>query len=611
MKHTTSMRSFGIAAVVASILAAANSPSPIQAQENNWMQEYVRLRVLQKNLSAVPANQRARMSQFMDEVIKPKIVGGDNATPNENPFQVALLLGSISNNADAQFCGGSLVSSDYVVTAAHCSDFVNAADVQVLTGARRLDGTGVRRNVEEITIHPDWNDSTFDSDVAVWRLQSSTSGIALAELATGDGEVGADLLATGWGHTTQGGTSPIDLQAVEVPLVSMTNCNDANSYSGLITNNMICAGTDAGGIDSCQGDSGGPLTRGPGNVLLTGITSWGFGCAQPNLPGVYTRVSSPQIRTFIEGVIGGDLYQLHRSGAIWRFTGAPCSGVSCPGWQRLDSNVRTEQIAVGASQLYQRHNNGAIWRFTGTSCSANSCPGWQSLDRNSRTMSITAGGENLYQLHNTGAIWRYTGTPCSGSSCPGWQRLDNNPRSVQLAASADNLYQLHNDGAIWRHTGTPCSGNSCPGWQRLDNNPRTTAIAAAGGDLYQLHNDGAIWRHTGTPCSGNSCPGWQRLDNNPRTTAIAAAGGDLYQLHNDGAIWRHTGTPCSGNSCPGWQRLDNNPRTTAIAAAGGDLYQLHNDGAIWHFTGTPCSGDTCPGWQRLDSNALTSSIVAN
>jgi len=82
--------------------------------------------------------------------------------------------------------------------------------------------------------------------------------------------------------------------------------------------------------------------------------------------------------------------------------------------------------------LYRLHDDGKIWRYTGTPCGGNSCPGWQLLDINSRTSAITA-GIGLYQLHNTGAIWRYTDTPCQGSSCPGWQLLDNNSRTRLIA----------------------------------------------------------------------------------------------------------------------------------------------------------------------------------
>ncbi|WP_179958327.1 M12 family metallo-peptidase [Chitinimonas arctica] len=310
--------------------------------------------------------------------------------------------------------------------------------------------------------------------------------------------------------------------------------------------------------------------------------------------------TGPQVSTF-----------RNPSGAIWRYTGTPCSGDSCPGWQKLDNNTRTVSVAAGGGGvLYQLHNDGRIWRYTGTPCSGISCPGWQLLDINTKTIAIAAEGSNLYQLHTDGRIWRYTGVPCSGGSCPGWQMLDNNSRTSSITAAGGRLYQLHNNGLIWRYTGTPCSGGSCPGWQLLDNNAKTKSIVASSGGLFQLHNDGWIWHHTGAPCSGGTCPGWQRLDNNPKTTAITAAGWSLFQLHNDGWIWRYTGTPCTGNSCPGWQRLDNNPKTTAIVSAIGGLYQLHNDGWIWRYTNVPCSGNYCPGWQRLDNNPQTRAIDA-
>jgi hypothetical protein len=306
---------------------------------------------------------------------------------------------------------------------------------------------------------------------------------------------------------------------------------------------------------------------------------------------------------------GRVLYQLHKSGEIWRYLGTPCNGDVCPSWQRLDANAATVALTAAGNELYQLHNTGKIWRYTGTPCSGASCPGWQMLDENAATAAIAAAGGELYQLHNTGKIWRYAGTPCSGNNCPGWQMLDENAATIAIAAAGTQLYQLHNTGKIWRYTGTPCSGNNCPGWQMLDENAATAAIAAAGSELYQLHNTGKIWRYTGTPCSGASCPGWQMLDDNKQTVRIIAASNGFYQLHRTGLIWRYTGTPCAGDACAGWQMLDNNPKTKAIAASGSDLYQLHNDGWIWQYTGAPCGGGGCPGWLRLDDNSDTKSIT--
>jgi len=202
--------------------------------------------------------------------------------------------------------------------------------------------------------------------------------------------------------------------------------------------------------------------------------------------------------------------------------------------------------------IYPAYGLGAtIWSYTGTPCSGTSCPGWQQLDDNPATVAIVGGGSKLYQLHNTGKIWLSNGVPCSGDSCLGWQMLDDNTAAVQLAADSSDLYELHNTGKIWHYTGTPCSGTSCPGWQMLDDNTAAVQIAADSSNLYELHNTGKIWHYTGTPCSGTSCPGWQMLDDNTAAVSIAAGGGQLYQLHNNGSIWRYTSTACSGTSCPG------------------------------------------------------------
>jgi len=302
---------FGTAARRASIVLASAlgiglwglSPSFAQQADRNWVREYVQLRVLARNLNAMGARTGRLSGANVRPLVSPRIVGGTEADAADNPFQVALLLKNIADNRSAKFCGGTLVRQNFVVTAAHCSDFVAADQVQVLTGTRRLDGTGDRRDVSRIVIHPSWNASTFDNDVAVWELSTNAAGAALATLATEDGAVGNVLLATGWGET-EAGPLPIALRKVQVPLVDVANCNDANSYNGAITDRMLCAGFDPGGRDTCQGDSGGPLTRGANNSVLTGITSWGIGCADPNLFGVYTRVSNPTIRNFIEGILG-------------------------------------------------------------------------------------------------------------------------------------------------------------------------------------------------------------------------------------------------------------------------------------------------------------------
>ena len=100
-----------------------------------------------------------------------------------------------------------------------------------------------------------------------------------------------DALITGWGDTIEGDPNPppVVLQKVTIPIVTDDECRAAYGESDIL-DSMICAGVEAGGVDSCQGDSGGPMVC-DGGSYLCGIVSWGYGCARPGYPGVYTEVS--------------------------------------------------------------------------------------------------------------------------------------------------------------------------------------------------------------------------------------------------------------------------------------------------------------------------------
>merc|ERR1712200_259966 len=102
---------------------------------------------------------------------------------------------------------------------------------------------------------------------------------------------GQTCFVSGWGTLESGGSSPSELQWVAVPTVTNEQCSQA--YNNGITDSMICAGLPEGGKDSCQGDSGGPFVcRDDGKAVLTGVVSFGIGCALPDYPGVYARVTA-------------------------------------------------------------------------------------------------------------------------------------------------------------------------------------------------------------------------------------------------------------------------------------------------------------------------------
>ncbi len=238
---------------------------------------------------------------------------------------------------------------------------------------------------------------------------------------------------------------------------------------------------------------------------------------------------------------GASLYQMHRDGGIWRYTGSPQ-------WQLLDDNGDTMKIAASGGNVYQIHKTGKIWKYAGT-------PQWQLLDSNGDSVDIVADGPYLYQMHKTGKIWKYVGTPQ-------WQLLDDNGDTMKIAASGGNLYQIHKTGKIWKYVGSPQ-------WQLLDSNGDSVDIVADGAILYQMHRDGGIWIYAGSPQ-------WVLLDNNGDTMKIAASNDKLYQIHKTGKIWKYVGSPQ-------WLLCDQNPDSMDIAAGTSKVYQIHRTGKIWSF----------------------------
>jgi hypothetical protein len=260
------------------------------------------------------------------ETPEQRIVGGQEADPGEWPWQVAL----VQKGEDAyfgQFCGGSLLSAGWVLTAAHCVEDTVASEVDVIAGIHDLrtpDPDYQRVAVSTIAVHPEWDPNTYDNDIALLKLNSSilprpASGsvlpIAFANLvpANAGSLAGQTATVTGWGNRAAqpdpgGSDFPDRLHEVQVPIITNADCQAG--YPSL-TANMLCAGFDEGGKDSCQGDSGGPLVipASGNNWQQAGIVSYGDGCAKPGKPGVYTRVSQyiEWINTTMGGTTGDNL----------------------------------------------------------------------------------------------------------------------------------------------------------------------------------------------------------------------------------------------------------------------------------------------------------------
>ncbi len=225
------------------------------------------------------------------------IIGGADADASNYPFMVS--VGSASGSQFSQYCGGALISDEYVLTAAHCSEGSEPADVAVMLGSQLAEEGGRVVGVSAIRVHPEWTGETSEGfDMALLRLSDRLDleelGLRTVDLMLPEDEAlaAAGVLSTtiGWGVTD----NPSDqLQEVHVPITSKQQC--AEAYPEVSTfETQICAGAPDGGLDSCQGDSGGPLlVRDPfgDRWLHAGITSWGHGCGLPGKPGIYGRTS--------------------------------------------------------------------------------------------------------------------------------------------------------------------------------------------------------------------------------------------------------------------------------------------------------------------------------
>jgi len=239
------------------------------------------------------------------ELPEPFIVGGeevDPACPNcKYDFMVSL---QYDGWWGGHFCGGSLVREDWVVTAAHCVVGDSPNNIEVVIGLHNVNGTtgSITRNVSEIIIHPQYSNNSLNNDYALLRLSSPITNFEPIKLVTSDSHDNEPVMSTvmGWGAIYSGGPSSNVLLEVDVPIDD--SCGNYSNSD--ITNNMVCAGDSNGGEDSCQGDSGGPLimTNDEGEYELIGIVSWGYGCAEPNYPGVYSRIY-PKLNWFF-GYIG-------------------------------------------------------------------------------------------------------------------------------------------------------------------------------------------------------------------------------------------------------------------------------------------------------------------
>uniref|UniRef100_A0A8B9TQ07 chymotrypsin n=1 Tax=Anas platyrhynchos TaxID=8839 RepID=A0A8B9TQ07_ANAPL len=219
-----------------------------------------------------------------------RIVGGEPAVPGSWPWQVSL---QVSRYGNFHFCGGSLISEQWVVTAAHCGlgslGWALGLGPCSLAPADPGDSLTVR------------NDITLIKLATPAQLNARVSPVCLPQ-ATDDFPGGLTCVTTGWGLTdASADTTPAVLQQVALPLLTNAQCKQ---YWGFrIYDVMVCAGAD--GASSCMGDSGGPLVcQKDGAWTLVGIVSWGSSSCSTSMPAVYARVT--ELRAWIDSILAAN-----------------------------------------------------------------------------------------------------------------------------------------------------------------------------------------------------------------------------------------------------------------------------------------------------------------
>jgi trypsin len=229
-----------------------------------------------------------------------RIVGGTEVPDGKYSFMT-----SLRSRFGSHFCGGTLIHSNWVLTASHCVAGKNAKSISVVVGRTTLSGTGgYASKVTRILMHPQYGKPVqYAHDAAL--LQLTTPVTAITPIAVNSDASptnpyeaeGYNLTTTGWGTTSEGaGCCPDRMREVDVPVVSDANCGLAYG-SSLDPTTMLCAGMF--GKDSCQGDSGGPLFANVSPPTQLGTVSWGNGCARKEYPGVYGELNDPSMRDWI------------------------------------------------------------------------------------------------------------------------------------------------------------------------------------------------------------------------------------------------------------------------------------------------------------------------